>query len=103
MTIHNLIDIRPFRRARRYVSIGTTIGKFMLAFKVARIRQKAIRELEGLSDTQLADIGIPRYSIRDAVEGKIDGMVRGNEPSDTVHKPEYLYESETIEHPKLAA
>ena len=103
MTIHNLIDIRPFRRARRYVSIGSTIGRFMLAFKVARIHRKAIRELESLSDAQLDDIGVPRYSIRDTVESQINGMVRRTEPSDTVRKPEYLQESETIEHPKLAA
>ena len=103
MTIHNLTDSRPFRRIRRYVSIGSTIGRFMLAFKVARIRRKAIRELENLSDAQLVDIGIPRYSIRDAVEGKINGMARRTEPSDTVCKPENLQESETIEHTKLAA
>ena len=103
MTIHNLIDIRPFRRARRYVSIGGSIGRFMLAFKVARIRNKAIRELERLSDAQLNDIGVPRYAIRDAVEGQMNGMVRTTELRITVHKPEDLNASESIEHPKLAA
>ncbi len=103
MTIHNLIDIRPFRRARRYVSIGSTIGRFMLAFKVTRIRRKAIRELESLSDAQLVDIGVPRYSIRDIVESQINALTRRTGPSDTVRKPEYLQESETIEHTKLAA
>ena len=103
MTIHNLTDIHPFRRTRRYVSIGSTIGRFMLAFKIARIRRKAIRELESLSDVQLADIGVPRYSIRDVVESQMNETARRIEPRITVHKPEDLNESETIEHTKLAA
>lgn len=67
----NSIDIRPFQRANRYISVGKTMGKVLLKIKEARIRHQTIRELQSLTDAQLEDIGIPRYEIRRAVLAKM--------------------------------
>ncbi len=71
MTQHNLVDIRPFQRAQTYISWGNAIGKFLMKYKVYRMRKQAVRELESLNDAQLYDIGIPRYMIRETVAAQI--------------------------------
>ena len=72
MTNYSVIDIRPFRKARRYISIGSSIGKVLSMINNAMIRARAVRELQVLSDAQLEDIGIPRYAIRDVVNKKLN-------------------------------
>ena len=67
-TIHNnSIDIRPYQRANKHISVGKTMGKILLKIKEARVRRQTIRELESLNDAQLEDIGIPRGQIRRTV------------------------------------
>ena len=65
------IDIRPYRRARQYTSIGNAIGMLVLKVQKANMKRQAIRQLQSLTDAQLEDIGIPRYNIRRAVAGKM--------------------------------
>ena len=69
---HNTIDIRPYRRAQRYIKFGSMISRVWLAYKDSVTRKKAIRTLESLSDAQLYDIGIPRHSIKDVIEANLD-------------------------------
>ncbi len=64
------IDIRPYRRARKYISIGNAIGKLVLKLKQVNMQRQAIRQLQTLTDAQLEDIGVPRHNIRQAVTGK---------------------------------
>ena len=73
MTMNNLVDIHPFQRARRLVSIGSSIGNLLLMIDVARTRRATIRELQSLNDAQLEDIGIPRWAIRDVVKNVVTG------------------------------
>ncbi len=71
MRNENAIDIRPYQRAKRYVMAGSAIAAFLLKLKEARVRRQTIRELQGLTDAQLNDIGIPRYDIRRVVNAKL--------------------------------
>ncbi len=68
---NSAIDIRPYRRAKRYITVGNVIGEFLMKFKQANVRRHTIRELQGLTDAQLEDIGIPRYDIRRVVNAKL--------------------------------
>ncbi len=68
---HSAIDIRPYRRARKYIQIGSAIGRFLTRLNDYRIRRRTIRELQRLTDAQLEDIGIPRYEIRRVVDAKL--------------------------------
>ncbi len=67
----NTIDIRPYQRAKKYIMIGSAIGRILARINEARIRRQTIRELQGLTDAQLEDIGIPRYAIRRAVNARL--------------------------------
>jgi len=89
MNEKTFVDIRPFARTRKYVSIGNSIGKLLLKFNAMRARRKTIRELQCLSDDQLFDIGIPRYAIRDTVNNGLENARKG----DSIKKVTQLHEN----------
>ena len=74
--MHNIINIRPYRRAQPYITIGNRIGGIALTIKRMRLGRKTVRELEQLSDHQLEDIGIPRAAIREVAKALINGKAR---------------------------
>ena len=79
----NTIDIRPYQRAKKYIIIGNAIGRILVKLNEARIRRQTIRELQGLTDAQLEDIGIPRYEIRRAVNAKLIRSANSEQGRDT--------------------
>ncbi len=102
MTTQTLVDIRPFARARNYVSLGNTIGKLLLKINIMRVRRIAIRELRNLSDDQLLDIGIPRHAIRETVLYGLENARKGNSIKKVTNLHENNAASQQIEE-KLAA
>ena len=79
----NTIDIRPYQRAKKYIMIGNAIGRILTKINEARIRRQTIRELQGLTDAQLEDIGIPRYTIRHAVNARLIRSANTEQGRDT--------------------
>ena len=79
----NTIDIRPYQRAKKYIIIGNSIGRILAKVNEARIRRQTIRELQGLTDAQLEDIGIPRYDIRRAVNARLIRSANTEQGGDT--------------------
>ncbi|MDE0308493.1 MAG: DUF1127 domain-containing protein [Acidiferrobacterales bacterium] len=69
MTVFNLIATDAHRNAGHALIEPGRINSVIQLIKSAGIRRQAIRDLQSLSDAQLDDIGIPRYAIRDVVNG----------------------------------
>ena len=67
MSTQNLINIQPYQRARNSMNIDSSIRRAVKTVQFALARKKTIDELQGLSNAQLADIGIPRHAIKDTV------------------------------------
>lgn len=92
MTVFNLIDTNARRQAGHALTVTERINSVIQSIKDAGIRRKAIRELEALSDSQLDDIGIPRYAIREMVEAKSKKMAEQSESTKSAGEENRYYE-----------